>query len=341
MEITGKEGILHLTGKEIQNVFQNLFKQRGKWRRKAAEIMPYYTQDAPHAMNKEKWIVCTFDGHTQHGGLTDRFRGMVSTWFLCKKMGYTFKIYFEHPFTLTDYVIPNKVDWQMVKADISYNAADALPIYCGTNGTHVERPFQRLYFSQKFKMNYKQIHVFTNAYLKHGKEYGVYFKELFKPTPKLQQLIQFNTEAMKDNYCAMTFRFQQLLGDFSEGEKNAYDILPEEERELLITRCINKADEVFRESQFKGKLLVTSDSAVFLERISKALPYVYTIPGKVVHMDYTFTASDDSYMKSFVDLYMISNAKKVWLLQTGEMYNSGFPRRASEINNVPFERIKF
>ena len=36
--IRGKEGLLHRTGKEFQNVFQNLFKQRGKWRRKAAEM---------------------------------------------------------------------------------------------------------------------------------------------------------------------------------------------------------------------------------------------------------------------------------------------------------------
>lgn len=341
MEFLGKEGIFHLTGKEIQNVFQNLFKQRGKWRRKAMEIMPYYTKDSPRANNTEKWIVCTFDGHTQHGGLTDRFRGMVSVWYLCKKYGYIFKIYFEDPFKLTDYVIPNTIDWRIDTDEVSYNIHDAVPIFCGTNGTHVERPFQRLYFRQKFAMHFKQIHVFTNAYLKYGKEYGVYFRELFKPTPKLQQLIEYYTRDIGCDYCSMSFRFQQLLGDFKEWDSQNYVVLPPEEREKLINDCINKADEIYRRSNFVGKLLIASDSTLFLERIHKELPYTYVIPGKVVHVDSGNDASDDTYMKTFVDLYMISNAKKVWLLQTNKMYNSGFPRRASEINNIPFKRIKF
>ena len=52
--LTGKEGLIHRTGKEIQNVFQNLFKQRGKWRREAAKLSHYYSMDAPRAQNAKK-----------------------------------------------------------------------------------------------------------------------------------------------------------------------------------------------------------------------------------------------------------------------------------------------
>jgi hypothetical protein len=38
---------------------------------------------------------------------------------------------------------------------------------------------------------------------------------------------------------------------------------------------------------------------------------------------------------------MIANAKKIFLLQTGKMYKSNFPKSASYVNNVPFKLIRF
>ena len=102
--ITGKEGIVHQTGKEIQNVFQNLFKQRGKWRREAAKLSPYYSMEAPRAQNERKQVICMFDGRMHHGGLADRLRGIISTDYVCKQKGYDFRIYFVHPFCLEDFL---------------------------------------------------------------------------------------------------------------------------------------------------------------------------------------------------------------------------------------------
>ena len=111
--IRGKEGLLHRTGKEFQNVFQNLFKQRGKWRRKAAEMDHYYSTDAPRARNERKQVICLFDGRTDHYGMTDRLRGIVSAYYVSKEMGYDFRIWFVNPFRLENYLEPNAVDWRI------------------------------------------------------------------------------------------------------------------------------------------------------------------------------------------------------------------------------------
>ena len=58
-------------------------------------------------------------------------------------------------------------------------------------------------------------------------------------------------------------------------------------------------------------------------------------------MDHTSDASNEVYMKSFVDLFVLSKAEKIYLLQTGDMYHSGFAKQASMIENVPYEEVLF
>lgn len=158
--LTGKEGVFHIVGKDIQNVFQNLFKQRGKWRREVKKyVTQYYTDDMPHPENVEKIVVCMADGRMHHGGLCDRLKGFISVYFVCKSMGIKYKIYFVSPFRLEDFLCPNKIDWTISKGELCYNSHDAFPLFCGTNGTHVERPFQRRWLVKNFKRNVKQIHV--------------------------------------------------------------------------------------------------------------------------------------------------------------------------------------
>lgn len=345
--LLGKEGLIHRTGKEIQNVFQNLFKQRGKWHRKEAEIEPFYSADAPHATNERKMVVYMIDGRTKHGGLADRLRGIISTYDVCRSLGYDFRIHFVHPFRLDDFLVPNKVDWSIREEELCYNSEDSSVVYCGSNGTHVELPFQRLYLRQRMKAARKQVHVYTNAHLlQRGDKFSRLFHELFKCSPALDAAL--NKYAITNlappyprtpapSYVSMTFRFQQLLGDFKE---NDYAVLPSDEQQELIERCISKIDELHRQMPDET-VLVTADSRRFLEAAADRLPYVYVVRGNVAHMDWSDNIPFEVNLKSFLDLMMISRAKKAFLLQTGKMYNSGFPRRAAQIGNVPFKHIRF
>ena len=136
----------------------------------------------------------------------------------------------------------------------------------------------------------------------------------------------------------MVFRFQQLLGDSKE---DGYKILSPNERETLIEKCIQKVEEIHSLQHPDKQVLITSDSTTFLERICQAKEYVHIIPGKVVHMDYTHNAAYEIYMKSFLDMLLLSDADKIYLLQTEDMYHSGFAKRAALLKNKPYDEIFF
>ena len=57
-------------------------------------------------------------------------------------------------------------------------------------------------------------------------------------------------------------------------------------------------------------------------------------------MGFTFDANQDTYMKSFVDYFMLSNAKKVFQMTDKLLFRSGFPQRAAMLNDVPYEEIR-
>jgi len=337
--IRGKEGLLHLTGKEIQNVFQNLFKQRGKWRRKAMEVAPFYTQDAPKARNKQKQIICMYDGRMDHGGIADRLRGIVSSYYVCKQMGYDFRIFFNHPFLLEDYLEPADVDWRITKDELCYNSTDAEPMFCGSNGTFVEPFFQKLWFKKRFREAKKQLHVYTNALLlPRSKRYGECFRELFRPSERVEQALAKYSEPLKGGYIAVSLRFIGLLDDFVERDGKH---ISSEEQLLLMDRCVAQINKLYDKLPKKKKVLLTSDSTRFLNYAAEKLDFVFFIPGDVVHIDYQDETSDNVNIKLFLDMLMISRAEQAFLLQTNQMYNSGFPRRAAQISGIPFHHIRF
>ena len=60
-----------------------------------------------------------------------------------------------------------------------------------------------------------------------------------------------------------------------------------------------------------------------------------------MHMSYSNNKDFDVHLKSFVDLMMLADATKLYLLVTKPMFHSGFAESASFINNRPYEVIKF
>ena len=98
-----------------------------------------------------------------------------------------------------------------------------------------------------------------------------------------------------------------------------------------------------KESTPGKMLLVTSDSITFLRRVAQ-IDGVYVIPGTLSHMDCSKHGdapanTADGYLKSFLDFYMISKARKVYRVGTPLMYHSEFPLYAAKINDRPFESV--
>jgi len=172
--------------------------------------------------------------------------------------------------------------------------------------------------NQKFKTNFV---------------WGNLFNELFKPTPKLEEQLNYHLNRISSNYIACQFRFQSLLGDFKEYD---FPTLPLDKQQSLITACTETLCEL--QKRHNLPVLVTSDSSGYLSHVSK-LENIFIIPGDIVHIDCTHDAAENIYMKSFVDFMMLSKADKIYSIVAGQMYPSEFPLYAAKVNNVPFERI--
>jgi len=300
-------------------------------------LQPFYKNEGESICRDSiRTILYMADGKIRSGGLADRFRGMVSVYKLCLEWNLNYKINFSEPFELESFLSPNEYDWRIDKKDIIYNKKNALPVFITSTSSIGDEKVQK-YFAQKyfFKKDYSQIHLFTNMYVA-DKEYGILFKRLFKPTRALEELINQNLKDIGENYISIVFRFQQLLGDFKEGD---YPELSEIDKINFISDCINLVKAMYNEHRDKfKKILVTSDSITFLNSLTD-IPFVYIIPGEIAHPDYPSGSSSYVYMKSFVDYYMLSYSKKIYLARNPKMYHSGFAQRAAMLNNVPYCEI--
>lgn len=299
-------------------------------------LKKYYSINNKQLKVKNTCIIIMIDGRFIHGGLTDRIRGITTIYGYCKEKNIPFYINHCYPFLLQDYLTVNSYNWIIAPENISYNIKEAVPVCL--NSFALPNEFHRIFMNYMIKKyRRKQIHLYTSTRFLDS-DFSKNFKELFKPTIKLEHAINETSKLIGNKYIAIVFRFQQLLGDFKEP---GYITLSQEEQIKLIEKCINKVVELYKEENNNVVILVTSDSYKFLEAISKQLDFVRIIPGRIVHMDHTKGATFETYMKSFIDLFMLSKADKIYLFQTGNMYHSGFAQRAAMINNKQYQEIVF
>ena len=299
------------------------------------DFLKYYNSEKSLPRDYTKTAVYMADGRVICGGLSDRLRGIVSVYKLCKQLNLAFKINFTSPFNLNEYLLPNIYDWSILPDEICYNTRYARPCFVGDYGNYPDNIKQQTFWAKHFlKENYRQIHIYTNMIIAE-KEYGMLFKELFKPVPELKELINYNVDILGGDgaFISVAFRFVQLLGDFKEPD-NRRPVLTDNKKEILINKCMNHLEEIYSENDCR-KVLVTSDSVSFLEK-AKRLPFVYVIPGDVRHIDAVQNASKDADLKVFLDYFVLSRSKKVYLVIEDKMYRSGFSYRAALLNNVPF-----
>lgn len=286
---------------------------------------------------KEKTVIYMSKPETTFcGGLSDRLRGITAIYQECKREGIAFKVNMENP-VLADYLRPNEYDWTLKKGEIDYDMKRVYPCTILTYHPYdddKEKDVQHKILRYFIKKPYDQIHVYSNMKIS-DEAYGRCFHELFRPSDELQNALDYHLNRIggKQSYISCTFRFRQLLGDFKEGGET----LSAQQREPYIQRCIKTVEHLHE--MHPCTILVTSDSVTFLDRI-KALHYVYIIPGKVVHMGFTFDASKQTHMKSFVDYFMLSYARTVYLVRDRLMYHSGFPLRAALLNGAEYKEIE-
>ena len=303
-----------------------------------ARLRQRYTMSEKVCGNRPFSIVVCVDGAYPQGGLSDRIRGIVSIFAYCQQHQIPFYIHSTYPFELKDYLEPNQYNWYIAPEEVSHNAEEAEPmlLFCHL----LNHKFHRRYLDKKVRQamsNKKQLHIYTNTFIE-DRNFTFYFNQLFVCTPRLQELIDAASKLVGNNYISVSFRFQNLLGDFEDD--NNYE-LPEKEKKELIEKCIRKVAEIHDNQYPEANVLIAGDSKKFIEAAQESLPYALTIPGNVVHVDYAKEASYYDYAKVFIDWFVLSHAKKLFLLKTGRMYKGGFAKRASKISDAPYEEVFF
>lgn len=272
------------------------------------------------------------DGRVYHGGLNDRFKGAISFWNYCQKNGLDFRIHYIYPFNLTDYVIPNEHDWRIDQKEIPSSIHDTRIILGrGESGKRLDR-----LKTTKNIWYYGNIDISkTLRQPPYDTPWSESFHKLFRPSPLLENHLEKCRAEIGGDYIAVVYRFQNLLGDYNEYSYRT--IQNEDKATQLINRSLEELEKIHQENPGM-RVLVTSDSSRFLGMANRK-DYVYIIPGKLEHMDCIATDTDHRQLKSFLDYFMISEARKVYSVVIGDMYKSDFPEYAAKINDVPFIRI--
>ena len=282
--------------------------------------------------NRQQFYIAVFDEKRTGFGLADRLNGIISLYAFCKIKNIPFRCTFTYPFDLSLYLEPSLYDWKLKNGEKSQFTSDVriLIVQGEGNGNRL--------LGLKTK---KQVHAYLNRNylpvyqkkLNASLDWRELFHELFKPTEKLNAQINDHLNRINSNYIACQFRFLSFLGDFKE-----YNLLPlsSGEQQDLIKTCTEALCSLRKKHDLP--ILVTSDSSTFLSHVS-GLENIFTIPGKVIHIDCTHDAAEEVCMKPFVDFMMLSKASKIYNVVAGPMYPSSFPLYAAKINNVPFERI--
>lgn len=334
----------------VKKVYHNILHHcMGNWRyflfdqhKKEIMLIKKYYQNDLDCKNSKPLVIYMANGFTDHAGLSDRFKGMTSIYGWCKKNKIDFRIHHTSPFELSNYLVPNSYNWYINNDEICYNKHWSSVNHAMLNhlvfdqiasGKIVE--LQTKWLNKRLSRIKKQHHVYTNFYPENNLAFGSYFQELFKPSPRLEELIQSQIKSIGKSFISISFRFVQLLGDFHDcdGETLLY-----EEQQKLISRSLTVIKNLRRIHPDVSHILVTTDSPTFLH-LANQISYVYIIEGEIGHIN--FNNSDDVNIKTFLDFYMIAHANKVFLAKSEKMYKSDFARCASMIYGKEFEIIYY
>ena len=302
------------------------------FRREAILILKYYLR-MPERYTSPHRIIYMADDRMYSSGMFDRLKGMISLYALSKAQGKQFNIYHVNPFLLEDYLQPNSYNW--ICDDIQYCFFRNRPIINYPND-----------LNRLFKLR-RESHVYIghdiideiNKHYNQNFEFGVLYRQLFKPTKHLQNKIDESIKQIGgEKFISIHIRLVNLLGDhterlkeFSQLETTEAECLLEDLKKVILEIVSNNSDY---------KIVLATDSNIFCQYIKKEIPCIYCVPGKIKHVGNSAVVKDEEALKMFTDYYLLSMSERVFSIVGKGLYSSQFPLYAAKIGNKPFERVK-
>ena len=283
-------------------------------------------------------FVFMVDGRIPHGGMFDRLKGLITVFAISKALGKPFKLNWNYPFVLSKYLKPNMYDWLIDESQMNFGLLSYNNVIAYGEIVNPSRLYKKRSSETHFYYGYNSLDK-VNARFGTNYQWGELYRELFRPTAYLQHYLDKCQAEIGSSYIAIHTRFMNLLGDKTETAINP-ELGSDHQKKNLVTLAINAIKQISSQHQ-DVRILIASDSMVFIDSIKEEMPNVYIVPGIVKHIDTAGETDDSENIKMFTDYYLISGAQKVYSLWHQGMWKSAFPEYAAKIGNVPFERIDF
>ena len=292
----------------------------------AIKHIRYYRKMRFKKVNNKNVFYMVFEPFRGHPGLADRMKAIISTYSLSKSNCYDFKIFFKTPFDLAEYLTPKKNCCIDTLDELEYSVADT-------------RLFHEVSWRKQIKLSpNKQYHCYQysgnlmpRVFPHTGYKWCDLFHELFKPSEKLQKAYEQLNIAPK-SYVCVHIRFVNALERF---ENTFFDnhLETQEERDALIARCKEGIKKVINEHK-NTAVYVFSDSKLFLNSLND-LPVLTLDSSAVEHV--SKAKSDSATLKTFIDLYVMSQSNAVYRFCAPEIYSiSHYALLAATIGDIPF-----
>lgn len=283
------------------------------------------------SLKKADTMFFVIDPNIPHPGLADRIKAIIACYNQAKKNNLSFKIVFDIPFRLKDFLIPscpNTNDWRAEYSELEYSL-------CKTRFVDEERDWhlKAQKGCQYHVYNYKG-DIIPEVFSDTGYRWTDLYNELFTPSEEIKQAIEA-TGLKPHSYIAIHLRFVNALENYEEGHYNG--LKTEEAKRDLINRCRVGIQQIM-ENYPNDKVLIFSDSKRFISEVSDL--GVITLPSDAVsHM--CFNHSHAQIIKTFLDQIMISRAKVVYMITAPEMYRSScFSLVGARIGGIKFNAIE-
>lgn len=302
-----------------------------QWIRRIARNAYHFRKMSLRKIKNADMLFFVIDPNIPHPGLADRIKAIIACYNQAKKNGLCFKIIFDIPFRLQDFLVPSFPlinDWRADYSDLEYS-------WCKTHFVN-ERTGWLLKAHkgcQYHVYNYKG-DIIPEIFPDTGYRWTDLYNELFTPSEEIKQAVDA-IGLQPRSYIAIHLRFVNALESFEEGHYNS--LKTEQEKRNLINRCRGGIQKIMSDNP-NEKVLVFSDSKRFIREIND-LGVITLSSDRIAHT--CFSQSHAQIVKTFLDQTMISRATAVYMITAVEMYRfSGFSLVGARIGGIEFNTIE-
>lgn len=295
-------------------------------------LLPLYAGESCRSRLARKRVVCVMNGNFEAGGLADRLRTVVSVYQVCQELGLEFRLLFDSPFLLSQYLEPGVYDWTISADEVNFDSMTEVVCCEITDDTLYQS--QRVHSLLRLRLGSStadEIHVYGNPSFCYAEgTYATLFHQLFRLSSHLVSALEVERRKLGGDYFAVHLRFSRLLGDLDD----LGSVLEPSRQQSLIDRCLECVACLQRRNRHQAMLLC-SDSTRFVNAVRQCMPDVHLVDGEIGHIDYTrFEEGSDAFIKLFVEYFLMSGARSVYRVSVDGMRLSGLPLSASIIGGI-------